>query len=157
VVEIWGLKGSSAAQERHQGFHDIIGKSPNIHVVVEQDGAWLRSNAREVMETALKAHEKIDLVYAHNDPMAVGAYLAAKDAGRAQGMRFVGIDGNPGVEGGAQAVLDGTLTATFLYQTPGGEGIRQARKVLRGETVPKRILLATATITKDNAKKYASR
>ena len=67
------------------------------------------------MESALAAHDHIDLVYAHNDPMAMGAYLAAKAKGREGEMKFVGIDGLPGLDGGRQMVADGKLSATFVY------------------------------------------
>jgi ribose transport system substrate-binding protein len=157
VVELWGLKGSTPAQERHQGFHEIIKNHPGIQVIVEQEGKWLRPNGRSLMENILKAQPEIDLVYAHNDPMALGAYLAAKDVNREKNIKFIGIDGNPGPEGGCQAVLDGKLEATFLYPTPGAEGIRMALKILKKEIVPKRILLPTAVITRENAARFVSR
>jgi ribose transport system substrate-binding protein len=157
VVEIWGLKGSTPAQERHQGFHDIIKNHPGIQVIVEQEGRWLRPNGRSLMENILKAQPEIDLVYAHNDPMALGAYLAAKDVKREKDIKFIGIDGNPGPEGGCQAVIDGKLEATFLYPTPGAEGIKQALKILKKVNVPKKILLPTVTITRENAAQYANR
>ena len=100
------------------------------------------------MTTALRNNEKIDLVYGHNDPMAYGAYLAAKDAGREKEMMFLGIDALPNE--GVMWVHNGELTATFLYATPGAEGLRQAVKLLNGEKIEKKIILDTATITKDN-------
>ena len=99
-------------------------------------------------ESALSAHPKIDLVYAHNDPMAMGAYLAARAKGRDSTMTFVGIDGLPGLDGGRQAVKDGKLAATFVYPTGGKEAVDIAVKILRRETVPHRITLGTERITK---------
>lgn len=154
IVEIWGLKGSTPAQERHDGFVAGIKDFPGIEVIYAQDGAWLRRRGNEIMENALQTLEEIDLVYAHNDPMAVGAYLAAKEAGRADNIKFIGIDGLPGPEGGCQAVLDGQLSATFLYPNCGKEAIEYAVKVLNGETVPRRITLPTAKITIENARDY---
>ena len=81
------------------------------------------------MATALQANEEIDLVYGHNDPMAYGAYLAAKDVGREKDIKFMGIDGIP--DEGVTWVDKGELTATFLYATPGAEGMRQALKLLQ--------------------------
>jgi ribose transport system substrate-binding protein len=101
------------------------------------------------MANLLKANESIDLVYGHNDPMAYGAYLAAKDAGREKDIKFLGVDGIPNE--GVQWVNKGQLTATFLYATPGAEGVRQALKIVKGEKVPKNITLPTATIDKSNA------
>ncbi|MDH7569407.1 MAG: substrate-binding domain-containing protein [Armatimonadota bacterium] len=155
VVELWGLKGSTPAQERHQGFHEAI-RGTNIQVIVEQEGKWLQPNARALMENILKTQPEIDLVYAHNDPMARGAYLAALDAGRAGQIKFLGVDGNPGKEGGCQDVLDGKLSATFLYPRPGVEGLRTALKVLQGEKVPKRITLPTVVIDASNAAQFVA-
>ena len=101
------------------------------------------------MATALRNNEKIDLVYGHNDPMAYGAYLAAKDAGREKEIKFIGIDALP--DEGVTWVNKGELTATFLYATPGAEGLRQALKLLNGEKIEKKITLPTETVTKDNA------
>jgi ribose transport system substrate-binding protein len=154
VVEIWGLKGSTPAQERHDGFMKGIEEYPEIEIIYEQDGAWLRRRGREIMENALQRFEKIDLVYGHNDPMAMGAYIAAKDAARDEGMYFIGIDGLPGPEGGAQAVLNGELNATFLYPTGGKEAIKTALKILQTEPVEKQITLETATIDRENAARF---
>lgn len=154
VVEIWGLKGSTPAQERHDGFMKGIAGFPEIKIIYEQDGAWLRRKGLEIMENALQRFEKIDLVYGHNDPMAMGAYIAAKNANRHQEMYFIGIDGLHGPEGGAQAVLNGQLSATFLYPSGGREAILTALKILRGEAVEKNITLPTAVIDSSNAKQF---
>jgi energy-coupling factor transporter ATP-binding protein EcfA2 len=84
-----------------------------------------------------------------NDPMVYGAYLAAKDAGREKDIKFIGIDGLP--DEGVTWVNKGELAATFLYATPGAEGLRQAVKLLNGEKIEKTITLPTMKITKDNA------
>jgi ribose transport system substrate-binding protein len=97
----------------------------------------------------LKAHDAIDLVYGHNDPLAYGAYLAAKDAGREKDIKFLGIDGIP--DEGVMWVNKGQLAATFLYATPGSEGVRQGLKLMAGEKIPKKITLPTMTIDKSNA------
>lgn len=154
VVEIWGLKGSTPAQERHDGFMKGIAAYPEIEIIYEQDGAWLRRRGREIMENALQRFENIDLVYGHNDPMAMGAFLAAENAGREKGIYFIGIDGLPGPEGGAQAVLNGQLTATFLYPTGGKEAIQTALKILNDQSVEKYITLETATIDSANASEF---
>jgi ribose transport system substrate-binding protein len=106
------------------------------------------------METALRAHPDIDLVYAHNDPMAFGAYLAAKDADRDGAIYFLGVDAIP--EEGASWVKQGFLTATFVYPTPGVMALEQAKKLLRGEIVEKAILLPTMTIDQQNVEQYLS-
>ena len=107
------------------------------------------------MADALDAYPQIDLVYAHNDPMAYGAYLAARDVDRAEDMAFLGIDGIPAE--GVKWVQEGVLDATFLYQTPGAEGIRQALRFLNGTPVEKRLTLPTLTIDQTNAAEILSR
>jgi ribose transport system substrate-binding protein len=150
VVEIWGNPGTQPAHDRHNGFHEFTDKEPGIKNLLEQQSAdWKQDQAYNVMATALRNHEKIDLVYGHNDPMAYGAYLAAKDAGREKEIKFMGIDALP--DEGVRWVYNGELAATFLYATPGAEGLRQAVKLLNGEKVPKQITLPTMTVTKENA------
>jgi ribose transport system substrate-binding protein len=150
VVEIWGGMGTQPAHDRHDGFHEFTDKEPGIkHLLDQQSGDWKQDEAYNIMATALRNHEKIDLVYGHNDPMAYGAYLAAKDVGREKEIKFIGIDALPGE--GVTWVNNGELTATFLYATPGAEGLRQALKHLKGEKVEKTITLDTMTVTKENA------
>jgi ribose transport system substrate-binding protein len=100
------------------------------------------------MESALARFDKIDLVYAHNDDGAHGAYLAAKAAGRDQQIKFVGIDALP--QEGVAYVQQGILDATFQYPTGGAEAIDTALKILHGETVPKEITLGTRLFDKEN-------
>ena len=100
------------------------------------------------MQDALKANPDINLVYAHNDPMAHGAYLAAKAAERAGGMKFIGIDANP--DEGQRWVRTGELTATLLYPTPGEKGLEVALDILAGKPVEKSYKLPTRVFTKDN-------
>jgi len=154
VVEIQGLPGSPPARDRSEGFHDGISKFPGIRIVHNPTANWLREEALTQMEIALKAQAHVDLVYGHNDPMAVGAYLAAKAAGREDEMKFIGIDALPGPEGGIQEVIQGRLAATFVYPTCGREAIETAHKILLNEPVPRRITLPTALITRENAAEY---
>jgi ribose transport system substrate-binding protein len=151
VVEIWGGMGTQPAHDRHDGFHAFTDKEPGIkNLLNNQSGDWKQDKAYNIMTTALRNNEKIDLVYGHNDPMAYGAYLAAKDAGRDKDIKFIlGIDGLP--DEGVTWVNKGQLTATFLYATPGAEGLRQAVKLLKGEKLEPVITLPTMLITKDNA------
>jgi ribose transport system substrate-binding protein len=151
VVEIWGGMGTQPAHDRHDGFHAFTDKEPGIkYLLNNQSGDWKQDKAYDIMTTALRNNEKIDMVYGHNDPMAYGAYLAAKDAGRDKDIKFIiGIDGLP--DEGVTWVSKGQLTATFLYATPGAEGLRQAAKLLKGEKLEPVITLPTMLITKENA------
>ncbi len=151
VVEIWGGMGTQPAHDRHDGFHAFTDKEPGIkYLLNNQSGDWKQDKAYDIMTTALRNNEKIDLVYGHNDPMAYGAYLAAKDAGREKDIKFfIGIDALP--DEGVTWVHKGELTATFLYATPGAEGLRQAVKLLNGEKIPPVIVLPTMLVDKNNA------
>ncbi len=156
VVEIKGLPGSTPAIDRSEGFRAAVAAHPGIKIVADPVDDWLRDKGREQAEAALRANEKIDLIYGHNDPMAMGAYLAATAMSRAAGLKIIGIDGLPGTEGGAKAVLDGKLDATFLYPNCGKEAIETAVKILNKEQTPKKITLPTARITKENAEQFTN-
>jgi len=147
VVELKGLMTSTPGQDRHSGFREGIAGS-EIEIIFEADMKWLEPDARKEMESALARFDKIDLVYAHNDPGAHGAYLAAEATGRADTIMFVGIDALP--HEGVMYVKQGVLDATFQYPTGGREAIDVALKVLAGEQVPKEITLGSRLFTKEN-------
>ncbi len=156
VVEIWGGMASTPAQDRHAGFVEAVSGEPGIQILnPPQDGDWKQDQAYEIMAGALESYPVIDLVYAHNDPMAYGAYLAAQDTQREGEMAFLGIDGIPAE--GVRWVQQGILTATFLYKPPGEEAIRQALRYLKGESVPRRVTLATMAIDSSNAAEILAR
>ncbi len=150
VVELKGLMTSIPGQDRNSGFREGI-RGTNIDVVFEADMKWLEPNARKEMESALARFPHIDLVYGHNDPAAHGAYLAAKAAGRADGMAFVGIDGLP--QEGQMYVRQGILSACFEYPTGGREAIQTALTILNGKSVPREITLPSRVYTKENIDK----
>jgi len=156
VVELKGLPGSPPAIDRSAGFREAVGKFPDIRIVQDPVADWLRDKGREQAEAALRANERVDLIYAHNDPMGMGAYLAATAMNRAEGLKVIGIDGLPGAEGGAKAVLDGKLSATFLYPNCGKEAIETALKIKNKEPVPKRLTLQTSRITSENAAQFVA-
>lgn len=147
VVELKGLMTSTPGQDRHQGFREGIAGS-EIEVIFEADMKWLEPDARKEMESALSRFSQIDLVYAHNDPGAHGAYLAAKSAGREKGIKFVGIDALP--QEGVAYVGQGILHATFQYPTGGAEAIETALRILQGEKVEKEITLGSRLFTAEN-------
>lgn len=147
VVELKGLMTSTPGQDRHAGFREAI-QGSQIEVIFEADMKWLEPNARKEMESALARFDKIDAVYAHNDPGAHGAYLAAKAAGREKEMIFIGIDALP--HEGIAYVRQGILDATFQYPTGGAEAIEIALKILKGEKVPKKITLGSRLFTREN-------
>ncbi len=150
IVELKGNMSSTPGQDRHNGFRDKIQElidSEAIEIVHDADCDWKEDKARIEMEAALSANPVIDLVYGHNDPMAHGAYQAAKQAGREKEMLFVGIDSLP--HEGIAYVKEGVLNATIEYPTGADEAIETALRILNGEKVPKTITLGTRIHTRD--------
>lgn len=149
VVELKGLMTSTPGQERHKGFMEGIADS-QIEVIFDADCQWLEPIAQREMQSVLARFPQIDAVYAHNDPSAHGAYLAARQEGkgREKTIKFIGIDAPP--HEGVRYVKEGILTATFEYPTGGKEAIETALKILKGERVPKNITLGTRIFTKEN-------
>jgi ribose transport system substrate-binding protein len=153
VVEIRGLLGVEAEMERYKGAHEFVKAYPAIHFVHEAVADWLQSNARERMLEILRAEQAIDVVYAHNDPMAIGAYLAARDLGREKQMTFVGIDGLGGPAGGIKKVMDGVLAVTFYYPLCVDKAVEISGRMLRepGFRPEKQYILQPQEITAENA------
>jgi ribose transport system substrate-binding protein len=150
IVELKGLMTSTPGQDRNRGFLEgmELDRHPGLEIVYTGEMQWLEPNARREMESALATNPRIDAVYAHNDPGAHGAWLAARAAGRDDEMLFVGIDALP--HEGQQYVQQGIIDATFLYPTGGAEAIELALAILRGEQAPKKIVLGTRLFTAEN-------
>ena len=153
IVEMKGLLGTKPQEERHEGARKYIDPIPNV-TVIEDVANWIRAEGLKRMETKLQALPKIDVVYAHNDPMAVGCRLAATNAARDEEMIFVGVDGLGGPDGGIKRVLEGMLACTFYYPTCAAEGLKYAVQLARGEEVPKEVILEPARITPENAQEW---
>lgn len=153
VIEISGLSGSTPAAERAEGFRQGIAANDKIEIVASQPGDWLREKGQSVADALLKAHPDVDAIYAHNDPMAEGAYLAAKSAGKEKDIAFTGIDALPIPSGGIKAVQQGRLEATFVYPTGGREAVAMAKEILVDcrKDVPEKTTLDTQLITEQNA------
>ena len=118
-----------------------------LRVVFQADAKWQQDDGRREMESALARFASIDVVYAHNDPMARGAQLAAEQAGRT-GILFIGIDALP--HEGVRYVQDGKLDATFEYPTGGRAAVDLGVLLASGREVPRDIVLGTHEFTKAN-------
>jgi ribose transport system substrate-binding protein len=153
IVELKGLLGVEAQINRHDGAHEVWQQYPDIKVIHEAVADWLQSKGRERMVEILRAQPEIDVVYGHNDPMAVGAYLAAQELGREKQILFVGVDGLGGPAGGIKKVMDGVLAATFYYPLAVDKAMEIGNRMLRepGFTPEKKYVLASEIITKENA------
>lgn len=153
IVHIQGLLGVEGETNRHEGAHEIIDEHPGIEVVQSAVAGWIQSNARDRMTEILNAQPEIDVVYGHNDPMAVGAYLAAKAKGRESEMIFIGVDGLGGPAGGIKKVQDGVLAVTFTYPLCVDKAVEVGNKILREPdfTPEKSYTMESEIVTPDNA------
>ena len=152
VCEIKGLEGTSGGIDRDNGFREGIKKNDKIEIVAVNNADWLREKAITVAEEMLQTNDEIDLFLALNDPMAEGAYIAAKNAGREGDILFVGFDGRPTPDGGIRSVMDGRLSMTQVYPTGGTEAIESAYQLLvEGKELDKTLTLTSEIVTPDNA------
>lgn len=151
IVEIWGLKGSSPAIERHKGFSEIINKYPNIKIIFSETGEWFQQGGTQMMKLAIEQHDDINLVFAHNDYMAIGAYEVLQSKFGEHKPFLLGIDGLPGPHDGVDAVIHKKMNATFLYPTGGSEAIQLAHRILNKKEFEKNIILKTVVIDSTNA------
>ncbi len=131
LVEMRGLLGVEGEINRAAGAREVLDKYPDIKTVADPVADWIQAKAKDRMTEVLRAQPAIDAVYAHNDPMAVGAYLAAKELAREKSMIFVGVDGLGGPAGGIKKVMDGVLAATFVYPLCVHKTVEVALKMLR--------------------------
>lgn len=151
IVEISGLEGSSPAMERHRGFMDAIKPYPGIQVVASEGGDWKEESAIKAMKSILQKTQDFDYVYAHNDRLAWGAYVAARQMGLEHKYKYTGVDGMATKGGGLELVRDGVFEASYLYPTNGDEVLALAMKVLTKKPYQKDNYLSTSIITKANA------
>ncbi len=141
VIEIYGLPGSTPAIDRHNGFVDQA-VAEELHIVATGYGNWNYDDSRQVCDSLLETYEDADLVYAHNDRMAIAASDAARDRG--MDVRVIGIDAAPEI--GMRAVADSVIDATFLYPTEGYRLIRTALAILKGEPYERHTELSTSSV-----------
>ena len=152
VCEIKGLEGTSGGIDRDNGFREGIKKNDKIEIVAVNNADWLREKAITVAEEMLQTNDEIDLFLALNDPMAEGAYIAAKNAGKEGDILFVGFDGLPTPDGGIRSVMDGRLSMTQVYPTGGTEAIESAYQLLvEGKELDKTLTLTSEIVAPDNA------
>ena len=150
VLEIEGAAGASPAVDRHEGFIAALAAYPGIGLVAQVPGDWKRPSVLQNLPAVLRAHPEVNLIFAHNDRMALGAYQVCKQLGLGRRVRVVGVDGLPGAQGGIQLVQDGVLTATLLYPPGGEEAIRTAMKILQHRPYEKENILGTMVIDSTN-------
>ena len=151
IVEIRGLEGSSPALERHRGFMDAIKPYPGLRVVASEGGNWKEEGGIQAMKRILKQTQDFDYVFAHNDCLAWGAYVAARQMRVKRNYKYTGVDGMATEGGGLELVRDGIFEASYLYPTKGDEVIALAMKILKHQPYERDNYLSTSIITQANA------
>ena len=151
IVEIRGLEGSSPALERHRGFMDAIKPYPGLQVVASEGGNWKEEGGIQAMKRILKQTQDFDYVFAHNDGLAWGAYVAARQMRVKRNYKYTGVDGMATEGGGLELVRDGIFEASYLYPTKGDEVIALAMKILKHQPYERDNYLSTSIITQANA------
>jgi ribose transport system substrate-binding protein len=155
VLEIQGVLGASATTDRHDEFVSwLTENATNVEIVGgSQTGDYRRERALEVMNDYLSSFGpgEADVVYTHNDEMALGAVQALESAGRLDEMDVVGVDGQ---NEAIQAIADGKIAATFTYDNAGKEGCESAAKLLNGESIQAEWVLETNQIDSSNAQEW---
>ena len=141
IVELQGTVGSAPANDRKKGFAEIIEKDPRYKVIRSQTGDFTRAKGKEVMEAFLKAEgKKINVLFAHNDDMAIGAIQAIEEAGLKPGSDII-IISIDGVKGAFEAMIAGKLNVTVECSPLLGPQLMDAvKKVAAGQTIPRRIV-----------------
>lgn len=152
VLEITGLMGSSPAIERHEGFCSTALTDSAIHLLYSVDAGWFKQEAFERTKEILSKTPNIDVVFAHNDEMASGAYEAAQMLGLGKRIKFIGIDALPGRSNGIGMVSDGILEASFVYPSGTDKVMRLAYDILSGHDYPREIILNTTIVDRSNVR-----
>ncbi len=152
IIEVTGLPKSSPAIERHKGFMDAFKNYPGLNVVQQVNGEWLKEKAQSKLPKIADQHQDADLVFAHNDRMALGTYEVYKNRSGGKKPKIIGVDGLPGKGAGLELVAGKVITATMLYPTGGEEAIQIAMKILNGQPVEKENLLQTTAIDSTNVR-----
>jgi simple sugar transport system substrate-binding protein len=152
IVELQGTTGSAPAIDRAKGFRSVIKANPHLKIIASQTGEFTRAKGKEVMAAFLKANPKIDLLFAHNDDMGLGAIEAIQEAGLTPGkdIKVVTIDA---VRDGMKALAAGKFN--FIAECSpllGPQLMSLAKKVVAGQSVPKRIITIETTFTPAQAK-----
>lgn len=154
IVELEGTTGSSPANDRKSGFDDAILKDSRMSILASQSGDFSRDKGRQVMETLLQAHPDVNIVYAHNDEMAIGAIQALELAGRKPGddVLVVSIDGT---RDALQAIIDGKMGVT-VESSPffGPLACEVMTRYANGETIEPWVQVKDRIFTIDNAAQH---
>ncbi len=151
IIQLEGTTGAAPALDRAEGFADVIAADEKFEVVASQTGDFTRAGGKQVTEALLKSNPDVDVIYAHNDDMGLGAIEAIEAAGMVPGtdIKIVTVDA---VKDGMQALADGKIN--FIVECSpllGDQLVEIVEKVVAGEDVEKRIITEETTFTQEQA------
>ncbi|MGW1518498.1 ABC transporter substrate-binding protein [Streptomyces sp. NPDC002287] len=151
IVELQGTTGSAPANDRKAGFAEAIRNDGKFKIVASQSGDFTRAKGKEVMQAFLKSQEDIDVLYAHNDDMALGAIQAIEESGKKPGtdIKVISVDG---IKDAFTAMTEGKINVVVECNPLLGDQLMElARKVVAGESVPARVETQEGVFTQDKA------
>ncbi|MCX5402395.1 ABC transporter substrate-binding protein [Streptomyces sp. NBC_00102] len=151
IVELQGTTGSAPANDRKAGFGDVIKSDPKFKIVASQTGDFTRAKGKEVMQAFLKSQKDIDVLYAHNDDMALGAIQAIEEAGKKPGkdIKIISVDG---IKDAFTAMTEGKINVVVECNPLLGDQLMElTKKVAAGESVPARVETVEGVFPQDKA------
>ena len=142
IIELEGNLDTSPAIDRHEGFKSVVQEKPGMTLLASAEAEWTPEGGKRVTDSLLALYPSANIIYAHNDRMAMGAAEARKNAGR-DDVKIIGIDATPEI--GLKAVIDKVIDATFIYPSGGHQLIKTALAILEGNPYEKNLILPSAT------------
>nr|WP_321914157.1 MULTISPECIES: ABC transporter substrate-binding protein [unclassified Paraburkholderia] len=141
IVELQGTVGSAPANDRHSGLMEVIKNDPKFKIIASQSGDFTLAGGKQVMEAFAKTYgNKINVVYAHNDDMALGAIQAMEEAGMKPG-KDISVVSFDATKGGFEAMIAGKMNVDVECSPLLGPQLMSAVKdVVAGKQLPKRIV-----------------
>ena len=146
-----GVPGATSTVQRNEGFRARLQEYPGLVVIADQPAHFRRDTAMSVMEDFLVTHDNIDVVFTLADESTMGAIMAIEAAGRRDEILIVSVNGT--MEG-IEAIINGRLDLTILYTNAAGPGVEFAVKYLRGEPIPRRVIIDPIAIDITNAHEF---
>lgn len=153
IIELQGDAGGTVTKARHDGFHEAVGKVAGIKIIEGPYNDYIRAKAVSSMQDLLQAHPDVNLVYAHNDDMALGAVQVLTQMGKINEVQVVGVDG---LMEAVKKIADGSFQATVINDpiSLGSLAIQTAIKAGNGEEVDKIMNAETGLIDESNVNNY---
>ena len=148
ILEVTGAMSTSPAQERHEGFAQVMATHPELDYVC-CEGDWTSEEACRLTRKQIEGGRLPDVVFCHNDGMATGVYKAVVETGKEGLIKIIGIDGLP--HEGIEYVQLGHQVGTYVYPTHGEEVVRLAVDILTGKTFKRNNELQGMMVTPENA------